>query len=38
MTGWKLEDTNGNIFVFPELTLYKDESDQYPHIRQGSIL
>lgn len=24
MTGWKLEDTNGNIFVFPELTLYKD--------------
>ena len=24
MTDWKLEDTNGNVFPFPDLTLYKD--------------
>lgn len=24
MTDWKLEDTNGNVFVFPELTLYEN--------------
>jgi hypothetical protein len=24
MAGWKLEDTNGNIFVFPELTLFEN--------------
>ena len=22
MANWKLEDSNGNIFVFPDLTLY----------------
>ena len=24
MSGWKLEDTNGNVFVFPDLTLYEN--------------
>lgn len=24
MEGWKLEDTNGNIFTFPELQLFED--------------
>ncbi len=34
MAGWKLEDTNGNIFVFPDLTLYKDGA-VYIHTNAG---
>jgi len=34
MADWKLQDTNGNIFTFPDLTLYKDGA-VYIHTAAG---
>ena len=35
MTNWKLQDSNGNVYTFPALTLFKDGA-VYVHTAAGA--